>query len=140
VRFTLTIPCDGQLVGTVRQVAERVAQCAGYTAADASQLASGVEHAVETVMQGLERESARPQPVDIRFERDEHHLDVWLCYRSNDGDRAAIEAAVSGDAALRQGMDDVEFGRHGDLCYCRLRRGLPRERVDHQCEVPPPDK
>jgi hypothetical protein len=137
VLFKLTIPRDLTLVPAVRQVAERVAQCAGYTAADAARMASSVGQAVEAVL-------ARrvPEPpwdgggLDIRFERQGVYLDVWVRYRADDSGRPAVDAALSSEA-LRQGMESVEFGREGEVAYCRLRRTLPREKVDHQCDVPP---
>lgn len=135
--FRLTIPRDVQLVAAVRQVAERVAQCAGYTAADAVRIASCVAQAMDTVLACRTPDAPAVRDLlDIRFEREGVHLDVWLRYRSGDGDRPIADPALSSEA-LRQGMDSVEFGREGELAWCRLRRVLPREPVDHQCEMPP---
>jgi hypothetical protein len=137
VLFRLTIPRDVQLVAAVRQVAERVAQCAGYTAADAAAVASSVAQAMGTVL-GRQAPAASTghDLLDIRFEREGVHLDVWLRYRAGDGDRPVVDPALSSEA-LRQGMDSVEFGREGEMAWCRLRRVLPRQPVDHQCEMPP---
>ncbi len=134
--FRLTIPGNPQMVPVLRQVAERVAQCAGYSAAEAARVAASVGHAVETVMQRLNIEGAEREPLEMRFEREDLYLDVWLYYHAPDGGRALPDPAVSGEA-LRQGMDSVEFGREGEMNYCRLRRVLPREKTDHQCEMPP---
>ena len=136
VRFRLTIPPDVRLVAAVRQLAERVAQCAGYPAADAARLASSVEQAIERVL-------ARPAPnlpggrdaLDIRFERDGAYLDVWLRQRMGAGEWPAADPLLENDA-LRQGVDTVETGREGDVAYWRLRRRLPHEKADHQCEAP----
>ncbi len=138
--FRLTIPGNPNLVPALRQVAERVAQCAGYSAAEAARVAASVGHAVDTVLQRLNSEGAVGEPLEMRFEREDVHLDIWLYYHAPDGGRAVLDPAVSGEA-LRQGMDSVEFGRDGDMNYCRLRRALPADKVDHQCEMlPPPDK
>lgn len=135
--FRLTIPRDVQLVAAVRQVAERVAQCAGYTAADAVRIASCVAQAMDTVLACRAPDASTGRDLlDIRFEREGVHLDVWLRYCPGDGDRPIADPALSSEA-LRQGMDSVEFGREGELAWCRLRRVLPREPVDHQCEMPP---
>ncbi len=134
--FRMTMPGDAQLVPALRQVAERVAQCAGYAATDAARVAASVGHAATTVIERLQGESAEPQLLDIRFQREGVHLDVWLFYPTSDGDRTVLDPAVSGEA-LRQGMESVEFGRDGDTTYCRLRRMLPRDKVDHRCEMPP---
>ncbi len=138
--FRMTMPGDAQFVPALRQVAERVAQCAGYAATEAARVAASVGHAANTVIERLQAESGRPEPLDVRFQREGVHLEVWLYYRTSDGGRPLLDPAVSGEA-LRQGMDSVEFGRDGDMNYCRLRRTLPADKVDHQCEVlPPPDK
>ncbi len=131
--FRLTIPRDAALVPTVRQVAERVAQCAGYSAADAARIASTIIRAVDiaVTLPG----SRGDDSVDIQFRRDGLYLDVWLRYRSEDCDRPVVDPTLSSEA-LRQGMDSVEFGREGDVAFCRLRRALPREKVDHHCEIP----
>ena len=135
--FRLTIPSDVHLVAAVRQVAERVAQCAGYTAADAAAVASAVAQVIETVLACPAADRAGERDLlDVRFEREGAHLDVWLRYRPGDGDRTILDPALSSEA-LRQGIDSVEFGREGELAWCRLRRVLPREPVDHQCEMPP---
>jgi len=137
VLFRLTIPREVQLVPAVRQIAERVAQCAGYTAADAVRIASSVGQAVDTVLARQAPDvSNENDPLEIRFEREDVHLDVWLRYRVGEHDRPVVDAALSSEA-LRQGMDSVEFGREGEVAYCRLRCVLPREKIDHQCEVPP---
>ncbi len=137
VLFRLTIPRDVQLVPAVRQVAERVAQCAGYTASDAARIALTVGQAVEVVLTSASSDGGGREPIEIRFERESVHLDVWLRYRATEPERApAVDPAVSSEA-MRQGMDSVEFGREGELAYCRLRRELPREKTDHQCEAPP---
>ena len=137
--FKLTIPRDVHLVPAVRQVAERVAQCAGYTAADAARIALSVGQATDTVLarQVPEDDSGRNAPLDIRFEQEGVHFDVWLRYRAEAGDRPAVDPALSREA-LRQGMESVEFGREGEVAWCRLRRTLPREPGDHQCKAPPP--
>ena len=133
MRFRLTIPPDAQFVVAVRQVADRVAQCSGYSAADAERFASSVGRAVEQV---LERASADGAALDIRFERDATHLDVWLRYRAADADRAGADAALSRETP-QPGPEGVEMGREGEFSYWRLRRPLPHEKVDHQCELPP---
>lgn len=138
--FKLTIPRDANLVPAVRQIAERVAECAGYAAADARRIASSVGRAVEIVV-------ARPAPrssplpasddsLDIQFERDSAYLDVWLRYRADRRDQPVADPALSSEA-LRQGMDSAEFGHQGDVAFCRLRRALPSEKVNHRCEPPP---
>ncbi len=143
--FKLTIPRDVKLVPAVRQVAERVGQCAGYTAAEAQRIASSVGRAVEIVLSPPARRSSPAASeggpgsgdlLDIRFERDGAYLDIWLRYRADHHDRPAVDPALSSEA-LRQGMDSAEFGREGEVAYCRLRRALPLEKVDHQCDVPP---
>ncbi len=136
--FKLTMPADARLAPAVRQLAERVAQCAGYTAADAARFASGVGRVVEMVL--ARPATAAPNDLlDIRFVRDGVYLDVWLRYRADAYDRPALDPVLSSEA-LRQGIDSADFGLEGDLAYCRLRRVLPREKVDHQCEVPPDAK
>ncbi len=132
VRFKLTIPHDAQFVAAVRQVAERVAQCSGFTAADAQTIASRLGEAVEHVLR-QSRPSADHEGLDIRFERDPTHLEVWLRYRVGDGDQLASNRA---GAAAVPGTDRVETGRDGEISYWRLRCALPHEKVDHQCEMP----
>ena len=135
--FRLTIPRDVLLAPAVRQIAERVAQCAGYTAADAVRVASSVGLAVDTVLARQAPDaSSENDPLEVRFEREGVYLDVWLRYRAGEQDRPVVDAALSSEA-LRQGMESVEFGREGEVAYCRLRRALPAEKVDHLCEVPP---
>ncbi len=135
--FRLTIPRDARLIGAVRQVAERAAQCAGYTAADADRIAASVGRALETVLAREAADAAQAQEaVEVRFEREGSHLDIYLRYRASGDDRPAVDGALSGEA-LRQGMDSVEFGRDGPIAWCRFRRALPRDKADHQCEMPP---
>ena len=149
MRFRLTIPRDTALVPAVRQIAERVAQCAGYTTADAQRIASSVGRAVEIVLSrpgqrgsptasegGPAAASLQDDLLDIRFERDARYLNIWLRYRADQGSRPVVDPALSSEA-LRQGMDSAEFGREGEAAFCRLRRALPHEKVDHQCEMPP---
>lgn len=131
LRFRLTVPHDAQLVGAVRQVADRVAQCAGFSAADAETIASSVARAAEAIMGGPG--SADRQGLDVRFERDATQLDVWLRYRAANGDSPS-EATP---APLRSDDGDVEVGREGEVSYWRLRRALPRDKVNHRCELPP---
>ncbi len=135
--FRLTIPREAQLVGAVRQVAERAAQCAGYAGADADRFAASVGQALETILAraAANTEHAR-EPIEVRFEREGAFLDVYLRYHATDGDRPALDGSLSAEA-LRQGMDSVEFGRDGAVTWCRLRRALPRNKTDHQCEMPP---
>ncbi len=137
MQFKLTIPRSATLVPTVRQIAERVAQCAGYTGADAARIAAAVAQAADIVV----ARPALPGPggddsLDIRFHRNGLYLDVWLRYRSDEGDRPSADPTLSMEA-LREAMDSVEFGREGETAFCRLRRTLPREKADHQCEMPP---
>jgi hypothetical protein len=135
VRFRLTIPCDEQYVPAVRQLAERVAQCAGYSAAEAVRVASSVGHAAQTLIRQLGGDARQSQPVEVCFQREGAHLEVWLQYAASDSDSAVLDPAISGEA-LRQGMDSVEFGRRGEVSYCRLCRALPHDKVDHKCEAP----
>lgn len=142
------MPREANLVPAVRQIAERVAQCAGYSSAEAQRIASSVGRAVEIVLarpaggnppppgQGGAAPSGPGDSLDIQFERNGGYLDVWLRYRADSNGRPAVDPAVSSEA-LRQGMDSAEFGQEGDVAFCRLRRALPREKVDHQCELPP---
>jgi len=164
VLFRLIIPRDTALVPALRLIAERVAQCAGYTSADAQRIASSVGRAVEIVLSRPGRgssptageggparrsspmaseggpapaaKSASDDSLDIRFERDAGHLNIWLRYRADQRGRPVVDPALSSEA-LRQGMDSAEFGREGEAAFCRLRRALPHERVEHQCEMPP---
>ncbi len=136
VRFKLTIPPDARFIPAVRQIAERVAQCAGYTAAEAAGIASAVARVAEAVVGGPGRAFTNGTGVDIRFEREAGYLDVLLRYPTTESDRRAPEPPGAGDAAARI-MDTVEVGREGDIAFCRLRRRLPDEAVDHKCEMPP---
>ncbi len=129
LRFRLTVPHDAQLVGAVRQVADRVAQCAGFSAAEAATIASTVARAAEAIIAG----SADRDHLDIRFERHTTHLEVWLRYRAATADRPTGATP----APLHPGDDDVETGREDEVSYWRLRRALPRDKVDHRCELPP---
>ncbi len=135
--FRLTIPRDARLIDAVRHVAERAAQCAGYSAADADRIAASVGQALETVLAREVPDAAHAQePIEVRFEREGPYLDIFLRYAAAGDDRPVVDGALSGEA-LRQGMDSVEFGRDGAIAWCRLRRTLPRDKADHQCEVPP---
>jgi hypothetical protein len=136
VHFNITIARDVLFAPAVRKIADRAAQCAGFASADAIRLAASVGRAAETL---LARDSAEGgETVEVRFEHDARVLDVTFRYRPAGGGRpgASVDPSLSGDA-LRQGMDSVEFGADGAIEYCRLRRALPREKVDHQCEMPP---
>ncbi len=130
------MPADAKLAPTVRQLAERVAQCAGYGADDSQRISSAVARAFEVVL-------ARPAvktvgaPVDIRFVRNAAYLEVWLTYPDGD-DRAAVDSQLSRDVV--DGGMDTEFGRERDTAYCRLRRLLPPSKVDHHCALPPDAK
>ncbi len=141
--FKLLMPPDAKFMPTIRQVAERVAQCAGYTATEAQRIGAGVGRVVEVVLSRLRPAQASSggqgahgaEPLDIRFQRDGRYLDVWLRYRADPCDRPAVDPALSREA-IEQGMDSAEFGLEGDIAVCRLRRELPRDKVDHQCEAP----
>lgn len=136
--FKLILPRDSRFVPAVRLIAERAAQCAGYTAADAARIASSVGRAFEMVLARPVSGASAPgasDSVDIRLEREGGYLDVWLRYVPGNNGSPTVDA--SSDGALRAGMDSAEFGREGEVEYCRLRRRLPREKVDHQCELPP---
>ena len=138
MHFNLTISHDVRLAQAVRQIAERVAQCAGFASADAMRLAASVGQADETLLARASAEGG--ESLDIRFDRDARVLDVTFRYRPSGGSRpgAAVDPSLSGEA-MRQGMDSVEFGAEGAMQYCRLRRALPHEKVGHDCEMPLPD-
>jgi hypothetical protein len=132
VLFRIIIPCDARLSPAIRQIAERVAQCAGYSAAEAVRVASGVGQAAEALMARSSGE------FDIRFQRESRFLDVVFRRRACPGDSPeTIENAAVSSEAMRLGMESVEFGVEDEVAYCRLRRVLPDEKVDHQCEMPP---
>lgn len=133
--FRLTIPCDPQYVPAVRQVAERVAQCAGYSAAEAACVASSIGHAADTLVRQLGTDTRPAEPIEALFQREGAHLDVRLQYLASESDSAVLDPAISGEV-LRHGMDSIEFGRQGEVCYCLLRRALPHEKVNHKCEAP----
>lgn len=139
VLFRMTLPREPRLTVALRDIAERLAQCAGYPASEAVRIASSVGQAVDAVIGQLSAD-VPDQQIDVRFERGEDDLHVWMRYRAGAQARgpAAVDAALSREV-LRQGMDSVEFGNENGMAYCHLRRQLPREKVDHQCEVPPPD-
>ena len=140
VQFKLIVPRDAKFVPALRQLAERVSQCAGYSAADAARVASAVGQVVEIL---FTRAAAQPSPgvndsLDIRFERKDGFLDVWLRYAAEEQGPPAVDPSLSSEA-LRHGMDSAEFGREGDVQFCRLRRKLPTDKTDHQCDAPPLD-
>ncbi|MGE5359876.1 MAG: hypothetical protein ACM3NQ_12745 [Bacteroidales bacterium] len=132
--FRITLPRDCGLVPALRQVSERMAQCAGYTSAEAARVGTSVGQAADALMAA----HAAASQLDVTIQRNSTHLDIWLRYPLALGDRepAAVDAALSSEA-LRQGMDSVEFGDEDGIAYCRLRRALPQEKVDHQCAAPP---
>lgn len=135
----MTLSRRADMIPAIRDIAERVAQCAGYESAEAVRIASSVRHAVDVVFARPEPpDQPEPPDIDIRFVRDGGHLEVWLRYPAWDGDNRGepLDPVLSREA-LRQGIDSVEFGREGDMAYCRLRRALPKEKVDHECEAPP---
>jgi hypothetical protein len=138
VHFNLTISHDVCFVATVRQLAERVAQCAGFATADAIRVAASVGLVTETLLSRAP--AGNGEALDIRFERDATALDVTFRYRPFGGGRpgGSVDPSLAGDA-MRQGMDSVEFGAEGEIEFCRLRRTLPHEKFNHQCEMPPPD-
>jgi hypothetical protein len=136
VLFRISLPRDVLMIPALRGIAERVAQCCGYSAAEAARIASSVGQAADAVF-------GRPpagggEQVEVEFGHESTWLDVWLRYPQPGPGRvpAAVDAALSSEA-LRNGMDSVEFGNENGLAYCRLRRMLPREKVDHECESPP---
>ncbi len=134
MHFRINMPRDVQLAATARQIAERVAQCAGYTAPEAVRVASSVGAAIDAVLTRLSPPHVR-SGIDLRFERLGNYLDIWLRYETGDDSRPqAVDAALSSEA-LRQGMDSIEFGRDNGTAYCHLRRVLPHEKVDHKCEM-----
>jgi hypothetical protein len=134
VLFSITIPCDARLCQMVRQIAERAAQCAGYTGDDAAGMAAAVVGAAEKIMAIVGGE-----PLGISFERKSSCLDVVIRYPLTAPGSGAISAdTVVSNQAVQQGVQSVEFGVDDEMAYCRLRRVLPREKVDHQCEIPPP--
>jgi hypothetical protein len=138
VLFRISLPRDIQMIPALRDIAERVAQCSGYAAPEAVRIASCVSRAADAVFGRL---SVAPNDqIEVVFERESKHLDVWLRYPVPGQGRvpAAVDAALSSEV-LRQGMDSVEFGDENGLAYCRLRRVLPHEKVDHECEMPPPE-
>jgi hypothetical protein len=134
MHFRITIPRDVQLAAAVRQVAERVAQCAGFSSPEAVRVAASVAAAIDAVLTRLSPPAAR-SGIDLHFERVGSHLDIWVRYEAGEDNRPhAVDAALSSEA-LRQGMDSIEFGRDNGIAYCHLRRVLPHEKIDHQCEL-----
>ncbi len=126
VLFRITLPCDCEMGSALRQLAERVAQCAGYGATESARIATSVGQTADAVMAGLSKASQ----LDVTFERDTRHLNVWLRYPVASAARgpAAVDAALSSEA-LRQGMDSVEFGSEDGIAFCCLRRPLPEHPV-----------
>jgi hypothetical protein len=137
VLFRISLPRDADLVPAVRDVAERLAQCAGYTSEDAVRIASSVGLAADAVMRRWSE--ARPeQQIDVSFESEWPHLDVWLRYRLS-SEECASGPRVPPPETFGEGMDSVEFGREDGVAFCHLQRLLPHEKVDHRCEMPPPE-
>ncbi len=133
--FRITIPRDVQLTAAVRQLAERAAQCAGYSGVEAVRVGASVTAAVDAVLTRLSPPTAQ-SGIELRFERVGNHLDIWVRYEAGEDDRSqAVDAPLSSEA-LRQGMDSIEFGRDDGVAYCHLRRVLPHDKVDHQCQTP----
>ncbi len=134
--FRITIPRDAQLAQAVRQVAERVAQCSGYSAVEAVRVGASVAAAIDAVLTRLSPPTAQ-SGIELRFERVTDHLDIWVRYQAGEHHRPqGVDAALSSEA-LRQGMDSIEFGSDDGVAYCHLRRVLPEEKVDHQCAADP---
>jgi hypothetical protein len=122
VLFRITLPRDCDLAPALRQIAERIAQTAGYASTEAARIGTSVGQAADAVMADLVGASQ----LDVTIERNRENLDVWLRYPVAPVGRppAAVDAALSSEA-LRQGMDSVEFGNEDGVAYCRLRRALP---------------
>ncbi len=122
VLFRITLSRDCDLAPMLRQIAERIAQAAGYAPTEAARIGTSVGQAADALMADLDAGGQ----FDISIERNTENLDVWLRYPVTLANRApAVDAALSGEA-LRQGMDSVEFGNEDGVGYCRLRRALPR--------------
>lgn len=110
--FNLSIPADARFIETVRDLAVRVAEYAGYGASEATEIARAVEGIAARAIH-----ESDDGPVDVRFRREAGMLEVSLFY--------SRELAHNAAEPLRPSMDRVEFGRDGSRHFCRMTRELP---------------
>lgn len=108
----LSIPSNARFIETVRDLALRVAEYAGYEASEAAEIARAVAGVAARAIQ-----KSGDGPLDVRFRREAGSLEVSLFY--------AGELADGAGDPLGQSMDRVEFGRDGHRHVCRMARLLP---------------
>ncbi len=134
--FELKLSGDRRFHRIVGDLYARAAEQVGYGAGDAREIGRSIERAVLGIMEHGFPDHAC-EHIDIRFAIDAHVMNVILRYHAGAGEPAPV-AAVEVERALaaprdgevpldviRHAMPEIEFGRDGDIEYCRLSRKLP---------------
>ena len=134
--FELRLSGDRRFHRIVGELYARAAEQVGYGAVDALEIGRSIERAVLGIMEHGFPDHAC-EHIAIRFAINAHVMNVILRYHAGAGEPAPV-AAVEVERALaaprdgevpldviRHAMPEIEFGRDGDIEYCRLSRKLP---------------
>lgn len=111
--FTVTMPGDARLVGTVRQLAAQAADYAQLTAGAGEGFAGHVARATEAAI----AEAPAPPPIHVRFAGGERAIDVVISWDA--------AAAPADRPALATGGVTVDWSSKGSRHTCRIRQTIP---------------
>jgi hypothetical protein len=115
--FSVRIPRDPAFVPPLRDLADRVAQYAGYAAGDAHEIGGTVRETAAALAQS----AASPADLDIQFRTSGTTFEVTVAFEGVGG----AEPHLSSGA-----MDAVAVARDGARTVCQLTRKLPDAFLD----------
>jgi hypothetical protein len=121
--FAMSFPGDQRLLDTLRDVAAKLAQCAGHGAPDAQSIASAVTSAAAFLMEALPPAGGR---VEVDFSVESRSMDVVVsCHGGEDGTPVELSTKAIEAELRREGVDSVHFGRADGWPFCRIGKQLP---------------
>lgn len=113
--FNVSIPGEATFLKPLNELAFRMAGYAGYSQAEARQIASAV---VDAAARAIKDSGERFGPIDIRFQQNAEQFEVMLTYGGHP--KAQPDTA----ACLHEGW---VCSREGEVNVCRMARQLPAE-------------
>ena len=110
--FNMSIPGDKGFLEPLLELAVKVAEYAGYQAADAKDIGATIRSGAA---EAITLSAASPVPIEILFRTHETQFEVTLTY----------DNGSSGRPAPRRLAKTFTCGREGHLNICRMSRNLP---------------
>lgn len=135
-RLDLTIPCDDRFRPVLSLLCERMSRYAGYSGAEAQEVAAAVVHATDGVL--VHGTSRIYKDLNVTIATSERDIQFHVRYLCRHGEPSADAPSVahllgerSGDEApldaIHRVMNRVEFGKDDGVEFCTLSKSLPEE-------------